>query len=166
EKREGLLRDVIVDVRSLQRQHPGPGQLIRKLVLGAAGAAVGDGIIGVAVLMRGLETAEPRQPGLGQIGLAKISLAALDRLPALEREREPLAPAEQIAMLPEPLPAKTLGVEAFTGRIAEAAADRARLALDQCHGHRQPALGIERLRVSDFYGREQPGVDERAARLV
>src|SRR5262249_35696422 len=108
----------------------------------------------------------PRQPRLGEAGLAKFSLAALDRWPALEREREPLASAEEVAMFPEGLPAKALGPEAFARRIAEAAADRAPLALGQRHGDRQPAFGIERLRVSDFHGREQPAVDQRAPGLV
>ena len=107
--------------------------------------------------MHGLQLPQPGQTRVGQARLAEVRHQPLDDLAGLEREGQPLAPAEQIAMLPN-RPA----VRSIAGRVAQAAADRAMLFLDDGDGHGQAPVGVERVRVADLDRGKQSGVDQRA----
>src|SRR6202035_4362171 len=92
---------------------------------------------------------------------AEIGPEGVDLLAYLGREPQILGVAEQIAVFPE-----SAGADALAGVVGEPGADRAMQSLGGLDRHPRifGVLGIDRR--CDPHRAEQPGLDQRAARLL
>ena len=153
-----LVLAALLDLGGAEREPAGDRHAGREQALETGIRARRDALEGLGVVVGEARAGDQRLIAPPEIGLAEraAEMAADER--AVELEREPLARAEQVAVLEAEVAAET-----FVGAIAQADADRAMAALVELDRDRQPAVGAGRAPGLDHDGAEQAGIEQRLA---